>query len=84
MEHPLVNLLGSGRDGVAVYGSGGLTIYTDQQLAARLGGWAEQGLTRVKMEIGTYPADDLRRVEVTHKAIGDQPNCSWTPTAVTP
>lgn len=42
MEHPLVNLLGSVRDGVAVYGSGGLTTYTDQQLAARLGGWAEQ------------------------------------------
>ena len=71
MDQPLVNVLGRVRDGIAVYGSGGFTTYTDQQLTAQLGGWAEQGFARVKMKVGTHPADDPWRVEVARKAIGD-------------
>lgn len=72
MDQPLCNVLGRVRDGIAVYGSGGFTTYNDQQLIAQLGGWAEQGFARVKMKVGTHPADDARRVEVARKAIGDQ------------
>ncbi len=68
---PLVNLLGRVRDGIALYGSGGFTSYDDRQLSQQLGGWAEQGFTKVKMKIGTHPEDDLRRVRVARKAIGD-------------
>lgn len=72
MDQPLVNILGRVRDEIAVYGSGGFTSYNDAQLTAQLGGWAEQGLGRVKMKVGTHPADDPRRVEVARKAVGDK------------
>ena len=67
----LVNLLGLVRDGVPVYGSGGFTSYTDDQLRAQLGGWAQNGYSMVKMKVGTHPSDDPRRVSVARRAIGD-------------
>jgi L-alanine-DL-glutamate epimerase-like enolase superfamily enzyme len=69
---PLCGLLGQMRDGAPVYGSGGFTTYSDAQLRRQLGGWVEQGIPRVKMKIGTHPEDDLRRVKVARKAIGDE------------
>ncbi len=71
LDTPLVSLLGSVRQGVPVYGSGGFTSYNDAQLQSQLGGWAERGFRMVKMKVGTHPHDDLRRVEVARKAIGD-------------
>jgi L-alanine-DL-glutamate epimerase-like enolase superfamily enzyme len=71
LDIPLVSLLGSVRQGIPVYGSGGFTSYSDAQLQSQLGGWAEQGLRMVKMKVGTHPNDDLRRVAVARKAIGD-------------
>lgn len=69
---PLCVLLGAVREGVDVYGSGGFTSYSDEQLTAQLGGWVDSGIPRVKMKIGTHPEDDLRRVQIARKAIGDQ------------
>ncbi len=68
---PLVSLLGSIRQGIPVYGSGGFTSYDDGQLSRQLGGWAEQGFSMVKMKVGAHPEDDPRRVAVARKAIGD-------------
>ena len=70
LDLPLVNLLGRVRDGIAVYGSGGFTSYSDEQLRNQLGGWAHDGLTMVKMKVGTHPDDDPRRVQVARDAIG--------------
>src|SRR4051794_37439260 len=70
-ELPLVSLLGRLRDGIDVYGSGGFTTYDDKQLRSQFGGWAEQGIRMVKMKIGSHPNDDVRRVTVARKAIGD-------------
>jgi L-alanine-DL-glutamate epimerase-like enolase superfamily enzyme len=67
---PLVQLLGARRSAVPVYGSGGFTSYSDDQLRSQLGGWVEAGIPRVKMKIGTSPADDPRRVSVAREAIG--------------
>jgi L-alanine-DL-glutamate epimerase-like enolase superfamily enzyme len=67
---PLVTLLGSVRDGVAIYGSGGFTSYTNQQLEAQLGGWASAGIPRVKMKIGRDPKADRARVHLARRAIG--------------
>jgi L-alanine-DL-glutamate epimerase-like enolase superfamily enzyme len=58
------------RDAVPVYGSGGFTSYSNTQLRDQLGGWARQGIPRVKMKIGTHPADDLPRVKAAREAIG--------------
>jgi L-alanine-DL-glutamate epimerase-like enolase superfamily enzyme len=67
---PLVALLGAVRDAVPVYGSGGFTTYTDEQLSAQLGSWADDGIRMVKMKVGTHPDDDGRRVEVARRSIG--------------
>ncbi|HEX4004537.1 MAG TPA: enolase C-terminal domain-like protein [Acidobacteriaceae bacterium] len=69
----LVSLLGQVRTGIPVYGSGGFTTYSDQQLAGQLGAWAAEGFAFVKMKIGTHPDQDLARVATARKAIG--PEC---------
>ena len=52
---PLVTLLGAVRDTAPVYGSGGFTSYSIEQLQEQLGGWVAAGIPRVKMKIGTPP-----------------------------
>ncbi len=71
LNTPVVNLLGAARLGIPVYGSGGFTSYSDEQLTEQLAGWAEDGFRMVKMKVGTHPCDDLRRAQVARKAIGN-------------
>lgn len=69
---PLAKLLGCCRDEVPVYGSGGFTSYTDEELEEQLGRWAEvDGCCFVKMKIGSEPGRDPKRAEVARRAIGD-------------
>ncbi len=70
---PLVTALGQVRSAAPVYGSGGFTSYTDEQLRKQLSGWVEQGIRNVKMKIGRDAAKDRERVRVARKAIGDGP-----------
>lgn len=70
---PLVKLFGQVHDGIDIYGSGGFTSYSNQQLADQLGGWARQGIPRVKMKIGRDAAADIERVWVARDAIGKGP-----------
>lgn len=72
LQLPLARLLGMAREGVPVYGSGGFTSYSISQLQRQLGGWVEVGIPRVKMKIGTNPADDLSRVGAAREAIGPE------------
>ena len=53
-----------------IYGSGGFTSYTTERLQDQLEGWAEAGLTAVKMKIGRHPAEDIPRVRDARAAIG--------------
>jgi L-alanine-DL-glutamate epimerase-like enolase superfamily enzyme len=71
LDISLVGLLGSVREGIPIYGSGGFTTYDDGQLSRQLGGWAEAGFRTVKMKVGTHADDDARRVNVARKAIGE-------------
>jgi L-alanine-DL-glutamate epimerase-like enolase superfamily enzyme len=70
LDLPLVRLFGQVRDAVNIYGSGGFTSYTDKQLEDQLGGWAAQGIRRVKMKIGRDARSDLHRVRVAREAVG--------------
>ena len=70
LDVPLVMLLGQVRKGAPIYGSGGFTSYTDEQLAEQLSGWVAQGIPRVKMKIGRDPARDAERIHTARKAIG--------------
>jgi L-alanine-DL-glutamate epimerase-like enolase superfamily enzyme len=69
---PLATALGSYRDAVPIYGSGGFTTYSEDEIAAQLAGWvAREGCAFVKMKVGTHPQQDCRRVSVAKKAVGD-------------
>jgi len=67
---PMVALLGCARSEVPIYGSGGFTSYSNDQLQSQLGGWASSGISMVKMKIGREPERDLERVRVARQAIG--------------
>jgi L-alanine-DL-glutamate epimerase-like enolase superfamily enzyme len=77
LGQPLCRLLGMAHDQVAVYGSGGFTSLTDQELVAQLTGWAQgDGIPRVKMKVGTAwgarPRRDVERVTRVRDALGDE------------
>jgi len=67
---PLVVLLGKCRDRVPIYGSGGFTSYSIDQLQRQLGSWAAQGIGMVKMKVGAHPEHDVDRVRAARQAIG--------------
>ena len=77
LELPLARLLGTFRERVPVYGSGGFTTYDDSHLAAQLGGWVHgQQIPRVKIKIGESwgrsVQRDLARVRAARQVIGAQ------------
>ena len=72
LDLPLVTLLGQVRGELPIYGSGGFTNYSNEQLQNQLRGWAEQGIARVKMKIGRDAEADRQRVATARKAIGEQ------------
>ncbi len=71
LDLPLTTLLGAVRDAVPAYGSGGFTSMSDVELAAQLGGWAAEGLGRVKIKVGRSPGDPAR-AQVARQAIGPE------------
>jgi L-alanine-DL-glutamate epimerase-like enolase superfamily enzyme len=66
----VVTLLGAVRREVPVYGSGGFTSYSVEELRRQLGGWVADGISRVKMKVGRDAAQDVQRVRVAREAIG--------------
>jgi L-alanine-DL-glutamate epimerase-like enolase superfamily enzyme len=68
---PLADALPRFHAAVPVYGSGGFTSYSDERLESQLGGWAEEGIPRVKMKVGREPGKDPERVRVAREAIGE-------------
>jgi L-alanine-DL-glutamate epimerase-like enolase superfamily enzyme len=72
LQLPLVKLLGAVRDGIPVYGSGGFTSYSRDELQHQLSGWAASGIRMVKMKIGTHPERDIQRVHYAREAVGKQ------------
>ncbi|HEY1486402.1 MAG TPA: enolase C-terminal domain-like protein, partial [Micromonosporaceae bacterium] len=76
LDVALHRLLGAVRDEVPVYGSGGFTTYTGDQLQRQVHGWVqEQSIPRVKIKIGeswgTQTGRDLDRIRQTRTIIGD-------------
>jgi L-alanine-DL-glutamate epimerase-like enolase superfamily enzyme len=73
-NRPVVQVLGSAREAVPIYGSGGFTSYSDSELQAQLAGWVGAGIPRVKMKIGTdwgtQTHTDVHRVQLAREAIG--------------
>lgn len=67
---PLCNLFGQLRGAVPVYGSGGFTTYSPQQMEQQLRGWLDLGINMVKIKIGSHPEDDIDRVTLARNVIG--------------
>ncbi len=67
----LSTLLGRVRERVPVYGSGGFTSYTPEQLERQLAGWIGKGIESVKMKVGSEPDRDAERVRHAREAIGE-------------
>jgi L-alanine-DL-glutamate epimerase-like enolase superfamily enzyme len=66
----VVSLLGAVRREIPVYGSGGFTSYSVEELRHQLGGWVADGISRVKMKVGRDAAQDIPRVRTAREAIG--------------
>jgi len=67
---PLATLLGTARESVPVYGSGGFTSYTAGELEEQLCEWVQSGIGAVKMKVGRDPDHDANRVRGVRKSIG--------------
>lgn len=67
---PLAALLGPMRDSVPIYGSGGFTSLTRDQLIEQMVHWVDRGVPRVKMKVGRRPGDDPERVAAVRAAVG--------------
>jgi L-alanine-DL-glutamate epimerase-like enolase superfamily enzyme len=74
LDCSVVDLLGALRPSVEVYGSGGFTTYSKQQLAEQLSGWSTDGMKSVKMKIGADPSADIERVRIARESIGADTN----------
>ena len=73
LDVPLALLLGRAREAVPIYGSGGFTNYSDDQLRGQLAGWVERdGCRWVKMKVGSDPDRDPHRTAVAKHAIGER------------
>lgn len=70
LDVALVTLLGAVCESAPIYGSGGFTSYSKEQLQRQLGDWVADGISRVKMKIGRQPSADPRRVAEARAAIG--------------
>ncbi len=74
---PLTRLLGAQRAAVPIYGSGGFTSYSVEEVIDQLSRWVGQGIPRVKMKIGvdggTNAAGDRRRILAVREALGGAP-----------
>jgi D-arabinonate dehydratase len=72
---PLYRLLGPYAESVPIYGSGGWTNFTVEELVAEMMGYVEQGIKRVKMKVGKdfgrSEREDTERVAAVREAVGD-------------
>ena len=70
LDVSLSALLGRVRDRVPVYGSGGFTSYSAAQMEHQLGRWVQDGITSVKIKVGSEPARDGERVRQARSIVG--------------
>lgn len=72
LQIPLVKLFGAVRESVPIYGSGGFTSYSIEQLQRQLSEWTGAGISMVKMKVGRNPAEDPLRVGRARDAIAER------------
>jgi len=68
-EQPLCNLLGRVREKMLLYGSGGFTNYSEEEMEQQFSSWEEQGIKFLKMKIGFRPDQDVERVKTVRRFV---------------
>ena len=72
---PLYRLLGPYAEAVPVYGSGGWTNFSEDELIKEMTDYVDQGIPRVKMKVGKdfgkSEREDVERLAAVRKAVGD-------------
>ena len=72
---PLYRLLGAYTDTVPIYGSGGWTNLSADELVEEMTGYVDRGIPRVKIKVakdfGSAEEEDLDRLHVVQEAVGD-------------
>ena len=68
---PLAQLLGRRREAAPLYGSGGFTTYSPEDMDAQIGGWVDEGFASVKIKIGADFAHERSRIARAREAAGD-------------
>jgi L-alanine-DL-glutamate epimerase-like enolase superfamily enzyme len=86
LEAPVCQLLGSCREQVPAYGSGGWLSYSMDELLAEVNSYLQRGFKMVKMKVGSHDAArDVERVRAVLKLIGGKvhlmidANQAWSP-----
>jgi L-alanine-DL-glutamate epimerase-like enolase superfamily enzyme len=72
LDAPLVAVLGAARTEAPLYGSGGFTSYTLEELRDQLSRWVAEGIPRVKIKVSRHPDEDPARLDAARAAIGDR------------
>jgi len=72
---PLYRLLGPCRTSVPIYGSGGWTTLTEDELVEEMLGYVDRGIRRVKMKVGKdfgrAEQEDVQRLAAVRRALPD-------------
>jgi len=72
LDVSLSSLLGRRREAVGIYGSGGFTSYSVDELCEQVSGWVAAGIPAVKMKVGRDAGADPQRVGAAREAIGPE------------
>jgi D-arabinonate dehydratase len=72
---PLYKLLGPYADSVPIYGSGGWTNLSEEEVVGEMTAYVAEGIGRVKMKVardfGRAEREDIQRVAAVRRAVGD-------------
>jgi L-alanine-DL-glutamate epimerase-like enolase superfamily enzyme len=71
LEQPLALILPRFRDSVPIYGSGGFTSLSADELREQVRGWVAEGIPRIKIKVGRDKPADVERVRITAEAAGE-------------
>ena len=66
----LSDLLGRRRDRAEVYGSGGFTTYSPEEMDDQITGWADAGLRSVKIKVTGDPTAEAPRIAAARRSAG--------------
>jgi L-alanine-DL-glutamate epimerase-like enolase superfamily enzyme len=72
LDVSLSEFLGQAKAKIEVYGSGGFTNYTDDQMKTQLTNWAKLGIKKFKVKVGRDPDRDRYRVKNAREVIGEK------------